>query len=204
MKGAGNLQLTVSCRPHCRTHTMKLKKNLAAAALAVAMVASLATPVFAIDGSDTDTPTTGTTNVKYDVSVSYEWSIPSEIDFTNAANSTVTTSGSSGNTQNVLVTKNVIPVGQSLVIKVSSDQYESNSYYIKATKGASTQKLNYSIKKSADGEALENNAEVLKVESGKDKDSQPLVFTLTKASGNNISEKAGNYTDTLTFTASIE
>ena len=92
----------------------KYTRKVLAATMAVSMmVPMMGMNVFAADANTTK----GTTNVKYTVKESYTWSVPTEIDFTNKA--TVTTSAESGNTQNVCVTKNVIPETKKLHIIVS-------------------------------------------------------------------------------------
>lgn len=157
----------------------------------------------------------GTTEVKYVVTEAYTWSIPKTIDFGSNAgvNKTVTVSTTAGGAlQNddskVTVIKNVIPEGKTLTIKVGSTQYES-TYRVKAENSNNTY-LPYTIKKSEDAsaQALTNNDTVLTLASGTNEYSQPLVFTLTTNSttdsSKKISEVAGSYKDTLTFTATVE
>lgn len=185
---------------------MKLKKNLAAAVLAAAMVASLATPVFAEDGIDLyETKSSDTTEVKYTVSESYTWSVPSEIDFTK--NETVTTSGTTGNTQNVQVTKSVITPGKKLQIKIneSSVTADKGGFGIKTTGvNGKIVTLAYEVKaKEGAGDnytkTLNVGDSVLEVKAGDDTGMTELQFTLKKAD----IEQAGTYTGTLTYTASV-
>ena len=181
---------------------MKLKKNLAAAVLAAAMVASLATPVFAEDGIDLYADENHETTVKYTVTESYTWSVPSEIDFTE--NVTVKTSGTSGKTQNVYVSKNVIEPGKKLQITVNSKTVASDGGFGIETTGANNKSvtLPYAIN-IREGEnytkALNIGGTVLEVKAGTDTGTAELQFTLTKAT----IEQAGEYKGTLTYTASV-
>ena len=142
--------------------------------------------------------TSGKTSVKYTVTEAYTWSVPSEITFTSTKD-TVTTDGTTGATQNVQVTKNVIPNGQKLVISVTNTDYK-----ITTTDGAS---LNYTVSVKGASEAdnkyrelSSTNKEVLSVPAGINTDSATLKFKLTK---DNV-EKAGTYTGTVSYTSALE
>lgn len=155
----------------------KLMGGVAAAAMVVAMVPGMA---FAADQTDTKS-----TDVKYEVAQGYEWTIHSEVDFTN---------GATVSDQTVSVTKNVIPNGKQLQIAVKGSG-DSSAFSIKSTEGAV---LNYAVKNGSSD--VSPNGTVLTVAAGTSAGSVPLTFVLTKDSV----EKAGNYTGTVTYTASIE
>ena len=80
------------------------------------MVPMMGMNVFAADENTTN----GTTKVKYVVQESYTWSVPTEITFT-SANTEITTSGTTGVTQNVQVTKNIIPKSLPNGINLNTD-----------------------------------------------------------------------------------
>ena len=163
--------------------------GVAAAALATAMVPGMA---LAVDGTAAE-PGEGTTQVEYKVDEGFAWSIPTEIDFTNAPNATVTTSGDSGTTQNVRVTKNIIKNNEQLKIAIKGTM---NGFKVKSAEGAT---LPYSV--SVNGTDLSTSADktVLAVDAGTNAGETPLTFKLTKDS----TEKAGTYGDTVTFAASV-
>ena len=195
---------------------MKLKKNLAAAALATAMVASLATPVFAADENkvtDLTQNATKSTTVTYNVTGGYTWTVPAKVDFgkdMGINNSSVvgkaqTAEGNqvADGTTKVTVDDNIIPDGQKLQInvKAAANYYVDGSYVIK--NGGTS--LNYTIKKNGESAALGDDAEVLTVVAGTKAGEQKLDFTLTtkQDSTEKASEVAGAYTGNLVFTASI-
>ena len=192
---------------------MKLKKNLAAAVLAAAMVASLTTPVFAADNEDG----TKSTLLTYNVAQEYLWSIPSDVTFSeeqNASGATGTIEGTyeKADENAVVVTKNVIGIGKTLKITVEGDG-ENNAFTIK-TSGANAKVLNYAITlKKADDELqygeLGTDKVVLSIPAGTNSGEQILKFTLTtKATDNNNTTNpaviAGNYTGNAVFTATVE
>lgn len=165
----------------------KYARKVLAATMAVSMmVPMMGMNVFAADASTTS----GTTNVKYVVQESYTWSVPSEIDFTDKQ--VVTTSGESGKTQNVCVTKNVIPETKKLHIIVSS----SNKFTITSVEGKT---LNYTVKVGDSTQALTAGGTVLDVNAGTNEGSAQLRFELTK---DNV-ERAGNYTGTVAYESSV-
>lgn len=191
-----------------------------AAALAAAMLASaVAAPAFAagsntmqyyydevsggyktqtndeppVDTNNTTNPnltTSGTTQVKYEVHTSYEWSIPSVIDFGSDAGvgKTVTVNAIEkddtnttpaqgadvhGKAMQVKVTKNVLEYGKSLFIKIeTSDQkvYDTNrdkvdpnvskGFFIANGDGDDAQRLYFSIFKTFDNDVKNPSAKV--------------------------------------------
>lgn len=169
-----------------------MMKKYAGKVLAAAMAVSMVMPGVNVLAADANT-TSGTTQVKYDVTQAYTWVVPTQIDFTNAKDATVTTSGTSGNTQNVQVTNNVIPNGKKLHITIEKT---TNSFSVISTEGA---KLSYTVKVGENNTALAAGGTVLDVNAGTNKGSATLKFELTKDSV----EKAGNYTDTITYKSEI-
>ena len=168
-----------------------MMKKYARKVLAATMAVSMMVPMMGMNVFAADANTTkGTTNVKYDVQESYTWSVPAEIDFTK--NATVTTSGESGNTQNVCVTKNVIPETKKLHIVVSS----SNNFTSASKEGKI---LNYTVKVGDSTKALSAGGTVLDVKAGTNKDSAVLKFELTK----DDTERAGNYTGIVAYESSV-
>lgn len=161
--------------------------------LTVAVAASMVTPM-ALTSVMADEPSKSTT-VTYEVQQGYEWSVPTEIKFT-ADSDSVTTSGTTGATQDVQVTKNVIPNGKNLVISVTNTDFK-----IATTDGAS---LNYKVSvKGTDGQFTElknGNLNVLSVAAGTNTGSATLKFDLTKDSV----EKAGNYSGTVSYSAAVK
>lgn len=156
-------------------------KVTAIAMVAATMVSMTGVTAFAADTKET--------NVKYEVTEGYEWSVPSEIDFT--TNPTVTTSGTTGATQDVYVSKNVIANGKKLSISLNNPTFK-----ITSAEGA---ELKYAVALK-DGDALSaDKLTVLEVNAGTNTATQSLTFTLTK----DTVEKAGSYTGTLPFVASI-
>lgn len=168
----------------------KMKKyvnKILAAATAAAMMASMG-------GMGVMAEDTKTTTVKYDVTQSYTWSVPSTIDFTNAADSKVTTSGTTGATQNVLVTKNVIPEGKKLQITAAGSG--TDGAFTIVPKGKS-HTLSYTLK--AGSTAVTSGGSVLEVAAGTNTGSATLTFTLSK----DATERADNYEGTVTYTVAV-
>ncbi len=176
----------------------------------------------------------GHTNVLYKVTESYSWSVPTTIDFGENAGvgntSTVEAnlSGSKakgdkaqqeaegkawkGTAPRVEVIKNVIGVGKSLQIAVSTDARENvtiddTGFYVQS----GTEKLYFTITKpgatpgGTEEKLTKDNTKVLSVPSGTDTDEQELVFTLNTAdnTAGNVAEKAGEYKGYVVFSSSI-
>ena len=168
-----------------------MMKKYARKVLAATMAVSMMVPMMGMNvfAADNNTPK-ASTDVKYDVETSYTWTVPSEIDFT--GNATVTTSGESGKTQNVCVTKNVIPETKKLHIIVSS----STKFTITSAEGKI---LNYTVKVDDSDQALTAGGTVLDVNAGTSTGNAVLKFELTK---DNV-ERAGNYTGTVAYESSV-
>lgn len=222
---------------------MKLTKKAAALLLAASLAVSVcATPVFAAEGGSTTTPTTpsmgstttgsdkvqggiatGNTDVLYNVTESYQWSVPATIDFgenagankTPIVNATLGKDGTGekadannqwkGTAPKVVVSKNVIGIDKKLQITVNTSYYENGEFYVLA---GTSEKLFYTVTKlDATGTAGEKltktNTEVLSVPAGTNTGEQALEFKLETAKGTNVSEKAGDYTGVVVFQSKI-
>lgn len=168
----------------------------------------------------------GSTNVIYKVTESYAWSVPATIDFgenagannTSTVNATLDEDGPGdkakkenggttwkGTAPKVVVSKNVIGIGKKLQITVSTTYYDNDEFYVLS---GTSEKLHYTIKKltpaGVTGEKLtKTNTEVLSVDSGTNTAYQALEFKLTTAKGDNVSEKAGDYTGVVVFNSKI-
>ena len=218
--------------------TKKAAALLLAASLAVSVCAM---PVFAEDAGTTPPKMgstsidktdevggvgTGNTDVLYNVTESYQWSVPATIDFgENAgANNTSTVNATLGkddkgttavrdNTDNkwkgtapkVVVSKNVIGIDKKLQITVNTAYYENGEFYVLS---GTSEKLFYTVTKldatGGTGEVLsKTNTNVLSVPSGTDTAEQELEFKLETAKGTNVSEKAGKYTGVVVFESRI-
>ena len=204
--------------------TKKAAALLLAASLAVSVCA---TPVFAtgtsLSGSKGSGPST--TEVKYEVTESYEWSVPALIDFgenagpnakrvvntTSDANGTITPStGDNGTAPKVIVTKNVIS-GKFLKITLEPAG-GSTDFSVKNAKGV---ELKYTVTltdttigsdvKTPNREIGTTGTEktILAVPAGTNTAEAKLKFELSTAT-TGTSEKAGTYTGKVQFTASIE
>lgn len=186
-----------------------------AATLTAALLLSMGTTTAFADGSISIGPSEGgstgsTTNntkkteVKYEVTQSYEWSVPANVTFSDT-NNVVTADGTSSNSdsvQAVHVTKNVIPADSTLKITVTSTNKDTTKkdFTIVSEENAT---LHYTIKKQDSSKeyntAIEPDGIVTTVAAGINAKDEPLQFTLTKDSV----EKAGTYVATLAFTAEV-
>lgn len=168
--------------------------------LAVAMIAVLTVPgmnAFAATNSANQSTNNAETTVKYSVSTAYEWSVPTEIQFTNASD-TVVANAESGNTQKVKVTKNVIPNGQKLHIVAQGDGTDG-SFQIAETEHGNV--LPYTITVGTENSTLvAKTGTVLDVPAGTNEKSVNLTFKLQKEAV----EKTGDYTGKVIYTSSVE
>lgn len=161
-------------------------KKLMTTLLAVLMVFGCAvTSVAAEDTADS----TKTTEVAYEVAQTYEWDVPAKQTFT-AISDTL----SDGK---VTVSNAVIKEGNEVKITVASENYSSGW---RMKRGSDNYYMTYSMKKG-DAE-VSNNGVVLEVVASttagaKASGEQALTFAITD------SDKAGTFSDTLTFSATI-
>lgn len=193
MKGDGNSSRVTHMFPLPKK-IMKVSKKLLAAIMAAAMVIPMGTAsAFAAETTQTST-TSGplSTDVKYEVTQGYEWTIHSEINFGKDAgvNQTVTKEENT-----VSVNKNVIPDGTKLNITVAGSG-DDGAFTI--ANGAT--KLNYTIKNGTTN--IATGETVMDVAAGTNAASKDLTFTLTTGTGS--AEVAGNYIGTVSYTATIQ
>lgn len=168
-----------------------MKKNYAGKAAAVTMAAAMMVSMMGATAFAADTKDT---TVKYSVKEGYEWSIPTEIEFTDSVD-TVTTDGTSGKTQNVYVSKNVINNGKMLQIDLNNP-----TFTITTTEAQGSAELTYTVHHEGYNVDLSaTNTLVLQQNAGSQGGQAQLKFTLNK----DTVEKAGDYTGTLSFIASI-
>jgi hypothetical protein len=140
---------------------------------------------------------TKNTQVQYQVTEAYEWDIHANINFGSNAGvgqSIERTKDSADNDAEISVTGTRIADGKKLVISISS----ANTFHV--VNGGTS--LAYTVKKSAAGAALANGDSVLELNAGAAGGSQGLIFTLN--TGSSAGEVAGSYSDTLTYTATIQ
>lgn len=199
--------------------TKKAAALLLAASLAVSVCA---TPVFAAGnppynngqhvqdttGENVDTVTVekhACTQLKYNVTEGYNWSIPANIDF--GANNGVTNANKTGQ-GNVTVSNCKIKNGYTLKITITGNdgQYgmgTEHKFKVKTVDGA---ELPYEVDAKKNGAAtatsvMEGN-EVLELAAGKNQAESELTFTLkTQTTDTNAAEKAGEYIGYAVFTA---
>lgn len=137
---------------------------------------------------------TKSADVLYQVAEGYTWTIHSLVDFGDSKgtenHSTVTKKDA------IKVTRNVIPDGKKLSIKLDGDQ---NDYQV--TNGGT--KLSYTVANDASGTNLISGSdEVMSVAAGTNTGSTDMQFKLETTSG--TAEVAGDYTGTIAYIASIE
>lgn len=226
---------------------MRLKKTVAVALATALLATTAAVPAFAAKTEMAATGTLGengtytwetkntetqatvdtpTTVVKYQVDATYEWTIPSEIDFKSNAGVGKTVTVSTGVTEDetaftykdkdsvVKVTKNVIPEGKELVITAKGyygADNEKTGFKVATPEGATlTYKVMYGGMIGLDLPYVENDSDavgIMKVAAGTNSSEMNLFFQLTTQAQNkkgNASEIAGKYTGTLTYTAAVK
>ena len=212
---------------------MKLTKKAAALLLAASLAVSVcATPVFAAGVTHVPENSKGNvvndvTEVKYEVTEGYTWSIPATIDFGSDAGFNKTRTvfadqkkggayseakenipGSSGN---VYVTGCRIKPGKRLTIStyLTNTTYDDNGFIVETTNDGVTAKLHYDIYKgkvtdpaTTTAEKLDGtqNNDILTLEAGIDKGEQDLTFILTTGDKGEI---AGKYTAQIRFLAGV-
>lgn len=199
--------------------TKKAAALLLAASLAVSVCA---TPVFAAGnppipngqhvqdttGENVDTTTVGKqacTQLKYNVTEGYTWSIPANIDF--GANNGVT---NPNKTKSDKVTVKNCKIKDTYTLKITvagnGGQYDngvSNEFKVKTVDGA---ELPYTVDAKKNGAAtitpVMEDGEILSIAAGKDHAESELTFTLkTQTTDTNAAEKAGEYIGYAIFTA---
>ena len=145
-------------------------------------------PVFAANITEEGSQT-GTMEITYGVDSGYTVTIPANLNLTNT--DPVEKVGSAE--------KVMIDYGKSLKVSIESDNYsESKWYMVDTATGASSNKVQYTIK---DGEnSVASDDVVLEVKAGADglSGSNTLTFQVPE-----VPTKAGSYKDTLRFTVEV-
>lgn len=221
--------------------TKKAAALLLAASLAVSVCATpvfaagVTTNDYVKPSTTGATSSSGETTVTYKVESSYEWSIPASINFgknagvvdqntgkTRKVNANLDNTAKTGPTEaddntagtatKVCILNNVIDVGKTLTISISSknayyDSTQSSFFITTASSAQATdgQKLYYTVKTTdTNATALDtaNNTKVVSAASGVVSADKALIFELNTKNGA-TAEKAGTYNGKLSFTASI-
>lgn len=167
--------------PLPKTTMMKrfAKKVLAATTAASMMVSMSGISVCASDA----TLDTKTTNVTYEVTQSYSWSVPSII-----------TLGTTEATDTVSASDCILPSGTKLQITAAGSG--TGGAFTVATDGG--QPLAYTITVGSAADAIASGGEVLAVNAGSTSGTAPLKFKLADSA-----TMAGTYSGTVTYTASV-
>ena len=132
------------------------------------------------------------TNLTYEVTEGYEWSVPTKLNFTAENFADVVATDGSGNASKIAISKCTLTADKTLLIEVDADQVfkiaESNGHT-----------LDYSIK--ANDVSVGAGDVVLSLDSGEECEGvdSEIKGTLTK----DVNEIAGDYSGTLTFLAEI-
>lgn len=163
---------------------MKIKHLTIATMATLMCLSSSMMNVFADDTSTDD----HTTNINYEVGESYKWQAPADLIFTKNVDNEVLTGS-------VSVLENIIEAGKTLVISIGPDE----DFKLTSAEGA---QRDYKVNKEA--EVLSAGSKVLSVPSGTYDGAQDLDFELQGVVSGNISQKAGIYTGTLNFAATLE
>lgn len=162
--------------------TQRNIKSAIAVAASIAAFSGTIMPVMAEDNHSTI--------INYEVAQTYSWTVPKSVELTEK--------GSTGNTAKVEVTKNVIGYGKNLNIAISSTE----DFILKDSIEANTANTRqYNVFASASSStALKASSTVLTVPSGTNTGSTTLTLKMKDAG----TEKAGTYTGTLDFEASVK
>lgn len=164
-----------------------MKKKLSIV-LALALACSMAVPAFATD--ITTDGGAGETVVTYGTSQGFVVTIPADFEIDDSAKATADVSA-----ENVL-----LPYGKTLNVRISGDDYDDKWELIDVAED--TNRLEYTIGTTDGGDDIVNNSVVLAVASGDYHDSvktETMHFTVV-----DTITKAGTYSDTLTFTVSVD
>jgi hypothetical protein len=170
-----------------------MKKKVITMALALTLALSMTGTAFAeTTVTDTSDPKTGNTVVDYTVAEGYTVTIPD--------NKTLTDDDGDGtfDGNGILKASDVrIASGKTLKVEISSTNFDNGYNLVYDTNS----KIPYTIKVGSD-EITENNKEVYTVQSGATPEEVTLSYEATATQISNAS-KAGNHTDTLTFTVDV-
>lgn len=176
---------------------MNLKNKLLSAGLAACMVVPMAMPVCAKTVNPA-APDSQYTTLHYEVGSHYTWEIHTDIDFGHdkGINKTdVDGAVTDGSEQKVKVTENVIEEGKKLHITAAGSGADKA---FSVSNGHNTV-LNYAVKSG--GKAVAVDGDVLDVNAGTNTGETLMDFKLSTTT--DTAEKAGTYTGTITYSASV-
>lgn len=159
----------------------KIMKSAIAVAASVVALGGTVLPIAAEDK---------TTTINYVVDQSYSWTVPATVTFTQNNNG----GAADAKTGTVAVTKNVIGYGKTTRITIKSDED-----FTMKEKTDSTDTRTYKVFLGSATTALAKGGAVLNVPAGTNTGNASLKFQMDSVSV----QKAGTYTDTLNFTATI-
>ena len=162
-----------------------MKKFILSLTLAALLTTALAAPAFAVDITG---ETTGSTTLTYGVAEAFTVTIPADFSLSTTETSyTVSASGV------------LIPNNEQLTVTMSSAQFDATDKYRVAYQDSF---IKYTVKLD-DTSLTANGQTVLTVNAGSTSGSSTLKFSTT-AENIAAATKAGNHTDTLTFTVAIK
>ena len=162
-----------------------MKKLILSLTLAALLMTALAVPAFAVDITG---ETTGSTTLTYGVAEAFIVTIPADFNLSTTESSyAVSASGV------------VIPNSNRLTVTMSSAQFNDADKYRVAYQGSF---IKYTVK-LGDTPLTANGQTVLTVNAGNASGSSTLKFSTT-SENIKAATKAGDHTDTLTFTVAVE
>lgn len=173
-----------------------MKRKMVAALLTAVMTFAMSATAFAETTpvtQDTLDPKQSTT-VSYEVKQTYTVTIPETVTFTSGEGLTPS--------QEITANSVLLDHGNTLNVKVSSlNGFKMVDSKDTTSPSESKNSLTYKIEKSADVSTVQvtEGSAVLSVQSGAQEGSATLNYSLTQAV-----TKAGSYSDTLTFTVSVD
>lgn len=166
-----------------------MKKKTLATLLTLTMLTTAAVPVFAADENVTTDGGEKKTTVSYEVGSTFTVVIPATVTLTNGTNT--------GDSGKISVSDAIIPEGKNLTVTITdATNYDTTGNKFRLVDSANPNNyLDYTIK---NGEAaVTKGTAFLSVPAGTATGDAALTYT-AKAN------KAGTYTDQLTFTAKVE
>ncbi len=172
---------------------MKMNEKLVAMAVATSMVVPTIMPIMAEDNK--------TTTATYEVTKSYEWTVPESLTFSTDDKPTASST--------VSVKKNVIGPTETLKITIKGNGGGTGGTAVddgfKVSNGENHY-LTYEVTKSnaTTNANVKSGESVLEVAAGTNIGSQELTFTLNNVSGTNAAKVSGTYEGKVIYTATVE
>lgn len=162
-----------------------MKKLFLVAAITVLMGSLSA--VFAAEETTSFAGETGTTRVTYELNQGYTITIPGEFALTPGSEIEKQVSASGA----------IIAEGKTLNVKISSSNFSNGEWHIKDANNS----YSYELTKGQERTAIESGATILSVNAGTTEEvTESIFFSLDE----DTVTKAGTYSDTLTFTVSVD